>query len=266
MNIEQVRQMNFIQSSVYNVAKFRNLSGSNVILWTSISSLPRPVLQSQSPFHHPPPSTYHRAYWLGSRFTIVHHSCVLARMWHLERLYSTLAPRLKDDTIEISSDSTFTPGRDHDHYAPNLLYLSLSPPPHAQPIESLPEIRLRFLLTPDTVCITFALLWLSGNASVSRGPPRFAWLDRIIKVTVCTFPYFLLVSTTTTTTTTTATTAATNKWKWNKEIFSGLCVRACMWASTLHSAWSLYVAVNHYCLHILQYIYLFVSVCLSNYS
>jgi len=91
---------------ICNAAKFRNLSGSNVILW--IHSI-APVLQSQSPFHHPPPSTYHRAYWLDSRFTIVHHSCVLARMWHLERLYSAVAPWLKDDTIEISNDSTSHP-------------------------------------------------------------------------------------------------------------------------------------------------------------
>lgn len=136
-------------------------------------------------------------------------------MWHLEN-----TPRWLHGLKTVPSRFRVTaPGRDHDHYAPNLL--------SSLPIESLPEIHSRFLLTLDTVCITFALLWLSGNASVSRGPPRFAWLDRIIKVTVCTFPYFLLVSTTTTTTTT-ATTAATNKWKWKKKrFFWPACVRVC---------------------------------------
>lgn len=106
------------------------------------------------------------------------------------------------------------------------------------------------------MCITFALLWLSGNASVSRGPPRFAWLDRIIKVTVCTFPYFLLVSTTTTTTT--ATTAATINE--NEKDFFWPEMRACVWASIIYSAWFLYVAVDHSACTFYVYIYISVYV------
>lgn len=106
------------------------------------------------------------------------------------------------------------------------------------------------------MCITFALLWLSGNASVSRGPPRFAWLDRIIKVTVCTFPYFLLVSTTTTTTT--ATTAATINE--NEKDFFWPEMRACVWASIIYSAWFFYVVVDHSACTFYVYIYISVYV------
>lgn len=188
------------------------MSGSNVIPWTSTLQLSViRSLQSQLPFHFMPlPLTYHRAYWLGSRFTIIHYSCVLARMWHLERSWFTfyigydhshclkmISPRFRVIT------HGFTTGRDHNLY------------------QFLPCSRLFFPVscivvseTPSEtssypthsvyyICVALAL-WECVGISWT---PRFAWLDRIIKVTVCTFPYFLLVSTTTTTTT--ATTAAT---------------------------------------------------------
>lgn len=43
----------------------------------------------------------------------------------------------------------------------------------------------------DTQCVLH--LRCFGSLGMHRylvDPPRFAWLDRIIKVTVCTFPYF----------------------------------------------------------------------------
>lgn len=116
------------------------------------------------------------------------------------------------------------------------------------------------------MCITFTLLWLSGNASVSRGPPRFAWLDRIIKVTVCTFPYFYSFFKTEQATNQPSKTKkyimtmimamCTNK---NETLFWPACVRVCehQHTFTLHALFYYDIAVIFSVCIIYLYIYIY---------
>lgn len=108
----------------------------------------------------------------------------------------------------------------------------------------------------DTQCVLH--LRCFGSLGMHRylvDPPRFAWLDRIIKVTVCTFPYFNRFN------------EESKKESEKKNIYIPIersldyllaCVRSCMWALHISYRMLFFILYNlDLCLHIYIYKYTF---------